>query len=367
VTDTSIVDAHAHAWPRLADHPGYADQNEHMAFAQRHSILHIQGARRSSDGAEVHERTLFDGRGSGQSNLYDVNFHIGRFGRFEWTHAGIDYYMQWMPPTMQDMANPPEMMLAHMDYVGVHWGVLSGGHTYGRSNQSNDYQANCVRRFPNRFAGVAQIDEWCADTPEQISELRRAIKDLGLKALFYDTESFFRVDNSLNFDDARFNGFWQAVLDLGIPVQWYLAPRQAYTPDDFAAQLTAFHQWVKRYPNIPSVFTHAFDMQWFPEQRLTPQVIAVAREPSVYLELLFPIMNGRHWEYPFPEVRPVLRQLREEMGTARLLWGSDMPAVERVCTYKQSLDYLRHQADFMPPGELQAILGGNAARLYGLG
>jgi hypothetical protein len=44
-----------------------------------------------------------------------------------------------------------------------------------------------------------------------------------------------------------------------------------------------------------------------------------------------------------------------------------MPNVQRYCTYPQSLDYLRdHCSDIVPPREMDLILGGNAARLFGI-
>ncbi len=49
----------------------------------------------------------------------------------------------------------------------------------------------------------------------------------------------------------------------------------------------------------------------------------------------------------------------------RYAWASDMPNVERHCTYKQSLDYLRLYCDFIPPGDMAKICGDNLARLFG--
>ena len=54
--------------------------------------------------------------------------------------------------------------------------------------------------------------------------------------------------------------------------------------------------------------------------------------------------------------------LREKAG--KLVWGSDMPNVERFCTYGQSLEYLRRYCDFLPASDMDRILGDNAARLY---
>ena len=56
--------------------------------------------------------------------------------------------------------------------------------------------------------------------------------------------------------------------------------------------------------------------------------------------------------------------MRDQLGAERLMWGSDMPNVERFCTYGQSLDYVRRYCDFVRVSDMDHILGGNAARLY---
>jgi hypothetical protein len=43
-----------------------------------------------------------------------------------------------------------------------------------------------------------------------------------------------------------------------------------------------------------------------------------------------------------------------------------MPNVERFCTYRQSLDYVRRYCAFLSAAEKNAVLGGNAAQLLGL-
>jgi predicted TIM-barrel fold metal-dependent hydrolase len=49
-----------------------------------------------------------------------------------------------------------------------------------------------------------------------------------------------------------------------------------------------------------------------------------------------------------------------------LVWGSDVPNVERYCTYRQSHEYL-DTYEFLSSEDRRLILGGNLERLFGLG
>jgi predicted TIM-barrel fold metal-dependent hydrolase len=46
------------------------------------------------------------------------------------------------------------------------------------------------------------------------------------------------------------------------------------------------------------------------------------------------------------------------------MWGSDMPNVERYCTYSQSLAYLWNHADFLDERERRLIFRENALKLF---
>jgi predicted TIM-barrel fold metal-dependent hydrolase len=58
--------------------------------------------------------------------------------------------------------------------------------------------------------------------------------------------------------------------------------------------------------------------------------------------------------------------MRDLFGAGKLVWGSDMPNVERFCTYKQCVDYVRRHCAFLSAAEKDRILGGNAAELMHL-
>ena len=75
---------------------------------------------------------------------------------------------------------------------------------------------------------------------------------------------------------------------------------------------------------------------------------------------------GGVWDYPYPEAQQLIRGMRDIFGASKLLWGSDMPNVERFCTYRQCVDYVRKHCSFLSTDEKELILGSNAADLIGL-
>src|SRR6202011_2405399 len=112
----------------------------------------------------------------------------------------------------------------------------------------------------------------------------------------------------------------------------------------------------------PPVAHSARDGPWeFP-----PEVLAAYRRENLLIEIMFPITWGGTWDYPYPQAQVLIRHMRELFGAAKLVWGSDMPNVERFCTYRQCLDYVRRYCTFFSAGEMDAVLGGTMAEMFGL-
>ena len=71
--------------------------------------------------------------------------------------------------------------MAAMDAAGVRTGMLCAWWGPRGSLISNDTVAAMVRRYPDRFAGVAAVD--LSRPVEAVRELRRCVRDLGFRAL----------------------------------------------------------------------------------------------------------------------------------------------------------------------------------------
>ena len=95
-------------------------------------------------------------------------------------------------------------------------------------------------------------------------------------------------------------------------------------------------------------------------------MLAAYKRDNLQMEIMFPITWGGGWDYPYPEAQELIRGMRDLFGAGKLVWGSDMPNVERFCTYTQSLDYVRRYCPFLSASEKDAVLGRNAAELIGV-
>lgn len=358
-----IIDAHAHAFPYVGNRGVYESEADHLRHIQRHMTTHPQGGRRIRDNALADGPTLWDGKTPGFAGLLDVNFRVGRYGRFEWVKDNEAYFIQFFPVSLEVMESRPERMLAQMQYIGVDKAMLQFAKMYGLTNE---YLSDCVRRWPHKFRACTAVDEDRADRPEQIDGLRHAVKDLGLTALYFECNGYGKSNYENHLDDAKYNPFWEEVQSLGIPVLWDI--RVAVRRTSHAAymeEVMRLHALIKRFPRIRHVLTHGMPSSAFNASGEMPEdLLALLRDPMVTTEILFPILHGSSWDYPYVEAQPIIRELLRRAGPTKFIWGADMPNIERSCTYAQSLNYLRNHCKFVPQGDMDMILGRNAEELY---
>jgi predicted TIM-barrel fold metal-dependent hydrolase len=280
--------------------------------------------------------------------------------------AGEDYYVQYMPVAMQRIESTPEFMVTQMNAAGVNHCVLQAGFSYG---YMNDYHATAQRQYPQRFSGLFHVDEPVADSEHWMGEARRAVEALGLKGIYYNVDGFARYGFRWWFDDARFDPFWEQIASFDVPVFIEIASPPDYDQASYEAQLARLERVRANHPQLRWVLVMAPQAGYYARAgrwHFSDIAERIYAADNVWLELCFPISWGGVWEYPFVEAQALIRDLRDRIGTERLVWGSDMPNVERFCTYRQSVDYIRNHCDFLTEREKTRILGENLADLLGL-
>ncbi len=363
-----IIDCHAHVFQNWHDLCGHDSQEVHWKYIQKNVTRPSAKVRRARDGVQADAQGLCRPGNNGWTGLRDdVRFRIGRYGRIEFTLDGEDYYIQYMPVGMANIEAPPELQLAQMSYVGVDRCVLQAGMSYG---VMNDYNAFCQRQYPEKFTALFHVDEPLADTPRWMGEVERAVRTLGMRGLYYQLDGFARYGFQWTFDDRRYDGFWETITAHHIPVFFECSNIPNYDEASYVANMQRLDGLLKRFPSVrwllvmgPPVQFFAKNGRWiFPEE-----VARTYGRENLQIEVMFPITWGGVWDYPYLEAQVLIRDLRDYFGAEKLVWGSDMPNVERFCTYRQCLDYVRKYCDFLKAREKDLILGENVAQLIGLG
>lgn len=369
-----IVDSHVYCFTAPDTPAGHASAADHLAAWQVGYALMHQPAFRTRDRGPADSLLLLDPTPTEPYRLAtDRNFRADHVhNRMVWTVDGEDATKQFLP--VNTLAFSPGACIAEMDYAGIDWGLIHADATL-----TNDlaYLADCVRAYPDRLRSMAPIDERLipVDPDAAIATARAAIEVHGLHALKIIPSRAYRPGDSTTFDDPDWRPFWDAVAGLGVPFFFSFGrgrgsgdPRQGYIDE-----LWTLVRWHERYPDVPVSITHGFYWRDFlaadgrgfelPAAMWEP----FAADPTISMEVSFPVRIGDLFDYPWRETWPVLEAMVERIGPDHLLWGTDMPFQNRFCTYRQSREYIeRYCTDFLSPADLAKLMGGTAARILKL-
>lgn len=125
---------------------------------------------------------------------------------------------------------------------------------------------------------------------------------------------------------------------------------------------------VQRHPAVRFIVDH---MNVRHERGLSAQaafsqwagLLRIAALPNAWVKVsYFPEAVMESERYPFPTAQQRFRELVEHAGAGRLVWGSNYPPVERACTWREALDFIREACGFLSPADRDGILGGNFLR-----
>jgi predicted TIM-barrel fold metal-dependent hydrolase len=362
--DFAVVDCHGHIFPPLAGASGFPSAEAHLVHQQR--AMHVHGNqpyRRLRDHAVVTERHLWEASDPSETGrAADVRFRVGRFGRFEWERGGESYYVQFLPPHMQDLSAPPEGMVVEMDYAGIGTTVLQNDHIYGNLAQ---YFAEAARDWPGRFIGLAQVDEPFAYRDEELRALEDQVRRLDMRGLYFTMTAFFRNGYRTLPDDSTFDPLWRTVARLNLPVFWV---HSAKSPaGDYRDEMRRLRRIVERQPAIRHVLVHGVPTGLYADDadRITwPEEVAVLLDHHpVWTEVLYPIAWAGRMPYPYARAQHHVRQTYDRFGPRKLVWGSDMPNVGRYCTYRQALGYVWDYAEYLTAEDRRRIFRENTLEL----
>lgn len=345
-----IIDCHMHIFPFLGNACGWKKKPDHLAYLQRfmYGAFHLEEASKPDYWTK---------------SIPEINFRVGPYGRMEWEERGIQYYRQFMPPNLQKQIAPAEFIIVQMEHAGVDMAVLQNCNLYGKLNT---YFSKVVKKYPDRFVGTGEIDIFRADKTAEIEKLNYIVKELKITALFYEAGRFLEYNKPNGFNDKRFDRFWKTISDLNIAVLWNFTSSKRHIE-----QMRALDIWANEYPSIQSLVCMGFCVRPYLENgkvKYPKELFDIyTKHDNLHTEIVYPIQAGPPgWEYPYTGAHQLVKEQYEVIGPRKLVWGTDMPNVERNCTYKQSLTYLSKHCEFIKPKDMDLILSGNIIRILNI-
>jgi aminocarboxymuconate-semialdehyde decarboxylase len=281
------------------------------------------------------------------------------------------YTVMWTRADMFDIGH----RLGEMDRKGIDIRILSlstpnvyywgAAEQVAIARQVNDALARLVRAHPDRFVGLASLP--LADPEAALAELERAIGELGMKGVIIGSN----VDG-MAMNDARMEPVWARINALRLPVfEHPMFPKNTEGLGEFelplrvglifdttlAATRMIYGGVFERYPDFPYIMGHTGGAlltilerldngyKLFPDCRKF-----ITRPPSEFAKKLYYDTCAFY--------APALKMAIESVGTSQLLFGTDDPFIDADTKHVERLA--------LAPADQAAILGGNAARLFGL-
>ncbi|MEE9606817.1 MAG: amidohydrolase family protein [Myxococcota bacterium] len=243
----------------------------------------------------------------------------------------------------------------------------------------NDAALEFASHDPKRLLSVYIVP--IAEIDESVREVTRLAK-LGAKAILLP---LYPVDMGLpHYSDKRYEPLWSCIQETGIPISQHVSANQALLdilsydptpakgvfqslPPIFMAEVLA--GWIvpgilARFPKLKVVLVEA-GLGWIPYflERLDNMKRSHGWDHYEMLPELASFYFQRQVYVTFEEDTFGVSQ-RHRLGVNNLMWATDYPHPDS--TWPNSQKVLEtHFAD-VPVDEARLMVGGNAARLYGL-
>jgi predicted TIM-barrel fold metal-dependent hydrolase len=275
--------------------------------------------------------------------VIDAHLHV-----WDETAAGKDPGPMAVGYSAQSVATL-ELFQDYMEEAGVRKAVFVQPWFY---HWDNSYLTRSIHRAPERFRGVCVIDPRGPQAPVELRKWRaQGITGIRLRA-FRPGEGpvdgpWFGTDETLPL--------WEAFAETGTIVT-ALWPGRG---------VTRLHELLARFPNVRVIIDHL--NKPVPsegvEQPRFQALLELASLPTVHVKL----SGFHHWcldRYPYPSAMPFVQAAVAAFGADRCMWGSDFPHVLAGCGYVRNRNLLARAATFLSPGQLDAVMGGTAARVW---
>jgi predicted TIM-barrel fold metal-dependent hydrolase len=288
-------------------------------------------------------------------------------------------YPNTVPPFFPKASLTEQPPAAHVGDLDARWAGLQA---------HNRWLADFCAQAPGRRAGIAQIT--LHDIPASCEEIRWA-KDNGLTGGVLLPGAPPGSGLPPLYDPNYYEPLWSTCAELGMPVNHHSGsaiPATGEEPEDKVVLILEVTWWAhrtfshlvvsgafERHPDLRLVLTEQ-GTAWIPEELMRLDYFFdrfASAKGSQEMEWGLPVierMSLKPSEYFARQVsvgssfiRPDEVKIRHAVGLEKVMWGSDYPHKEGSMPF--TLEALRASFAGVDHDEVQAMLGRNAAAVYG--
>lgn len=271
--------------------------------------------------------------------IVDTHMHVWTTDWARYPFAPPEAAMK--PP---EESNTAEEVLEMTARHGVDFTVLVQVRYYGRDNR---YLADCLRRYPGKFAAQGLIDPRDPNAAERLTFWMREHGFSGMRL----SPSYHQDAEWL--DSRACDPLWRRAEELGAIFNFLIRE----------AQLPQLERMAERFPGVPVVVDH----MGYPEiGGDAGNLLRLARLPNVYVKVTEFYNHSKTKEYPYVDVLATVRRVYDAFGPRRLMWGTGFVHGERVgrIPYGRELELIRKHVPFFSAEDQAWILGRTALTLW---
>jgi predicted TIM-barrel fold metal-dependent hydrolase len=266
-------------------------------------------------------------------------------------HCHIWENWPYQPPVPDHSSRArAEWLLWEMDVAGVERAVVVCA-AIGDNPKNVDYAFEAAGAHPGRFLVFPDLEcRWSSDyrRPGAARRLQAALSR-------WDFIGFTHYPDEA--DDCAWMTSEDGLAFFGLAAERRLLASVSVLPHQVAAVIAV----ARRFPGL-QILLHHFGFLG-PRTRATEgareMVVAAAQCPNVHVKYSgIGNVAAPGQEYPYPDLREIVRDVTVAFGPARLVWGSDYPVSQKYMTYAQTLSFATRHGGFAA-GDLDGVLGGN--------
>ncbi|MHB9037424.1 MAG: amidohydrolase family protein [Armatimonadota bacterium] len=273
-----------------------------------------------------------------------------------------DASLQVLPPLCEQTRHTPEMLIAHMDWVGVDKAVLLQGSFYG---ECNEYVRQSVQSYSDRLIGVAYVDPWADGARGRFDAVVSANCFRGLKLEMSEPTGFSGLYPGVTLSTPDLTWIWDGlekskmvlVLDLG-------------AVGSASYQTDAVRKIAEDHPNLKLVIAHLGQPTPIAEAdpslwKIWQNQIDLGSMPNVWFDTASIPAYLAEEGYPYPSGTRYIQAAVERIGPEKIMWGTDVPGLLAHATYPQLRKAAQMHTAFLSVDDQARIMGGNAAEVFG--